>query len=109
MTKYHAYYEDRTKAEVYHKLIGDIEFVDAANDPRSAERKVFNTLDEAVAWVVKAVNSELTVFGHGTVLELEPMKTRCRACICRGEQVVRDHTIDDTGLVETLERESDCC
>lgn len=107
MTKFYAHYEDRAKTSA--SCLDPEEYVEEANQPENATTKAFSNLDDAVAWVSMAVDSELTVFGCGEVREYEPVKKRCRYCICHGQQMVRRHIVSETGIDETFEAESDCC
>ena len=106
MTKFVAHYEDRAKTTA--ACADEESYLDVANDPASAVTKRFTTLDAAVAWLVAAVNAELTVFGCGEIREMDLVKNRCEACICRGEQMSRRHIVTDDGIEESFEEESDC-
>lgn len=105
--EYVALYEDFAKVQA---ITDDEEaYHDIAQSPRGRTSKHFDTLDAAVAWVSKAVNDYLTVYGCGEVREIEPVRRRCRYCVCGGRQLVRRHIVSETGIDQTEEQESECC
>lgn len=105
--QYVAFYEDRAKTSA---LIHDEDesYHEVAHSAEARTVKRFDKLDDAVAWVNKAVGASLTVFGCGEVREIEKVKRLCRACICGGSQIVRRHICDENGIEETHEEEPDC-
>lgn len=105
--QYIAFYEDRAKTSA---LINDEDeaYSEVAHSAEARTARQFNNLEDAVAWVSKAVDASLTVFGCGEVREIEKVKRPCRGCICRGSQIVRRHICDENGIEETHEEESDC-
>lgn len=103
---YLAFYEDAAKLEA---LCDDEEaYHDIAQSGQVNTRHRFQSLDAAVKWASAAVTDAKTVYGCAEVRELETVARRCRYCICNGSQLIRRHIVEESGVVETHEEESEC-
>lgn len=73
------------------------------------EKRSFKTLKGAERHLQFITANSRALFGAGTVYEVEtvPRAERCRYCTCRGARVVREHTVESGGIVESHGRD-DC-
>lgn len=112
MQTFRASYEDAAKTEAAARAEGYdgnngslMDFVEPS-DYRTG--KSFPSLADAEQWLKQEIGSYKTVFGAGTILELEKVTRRCRYCVCGGVRNLHEYTVDDTGVVEDEAMEDDC-
>ncbi len=110
-------YQDAEKAEKLARERGwqgnddPTPFLDFVLDDSKMDRaQSFGSLEAAVAWVKKAITEKKTVFGQGTVTEIEsvPFSARCRYCICKGSRPVREWIVESDGIADMSRVDNDC-
>lgn len=113
MTVYHAYYEDVAKLEAEARKAGwtgedDGSLLDYAEADRCTGRD-FKSKAAAVRWLKDEIDAMRTVFGCGSISEIEEVDRlhRCTYCTCQGRKRVRNLTVTDTGI-ESEEAVDDC-
>lgn len=103
-----AWYEDARLAEAEARANGWTDDNDSGSlldncvieSPHLHTARAFATQAEAVAWVQFEINGLHTVFGCGTVVQIEltPRAERCDYCTCNGRKPVRQFTVTDEGI-----------
>lgn len=112
MKFYRSSYEDAAKTEAaarmegYDGINGSLMDYVEPSDYRTG--KTFQTLIQAEQWLKTEIDAMKTVFGCGTIRELERVTSRCRYCVCGGVRNLHEYTVDDTGVVEDEAMEDDC-
>lgn len=112
MQSFRAFYEDAAKTEAAARAEGyngsDGSLMDYVEPSDYRTGKSFPTLTQAQEWLKTEIAAMKTVFGCGTIRELEPVGRRCRYCVCGGVRALHEYTVDDTGVVEDEALEADC-
>lgn len=110
--KFVAKYEDAAKSAAEAKRHGWTEedggMLDFLNGdpPRSA--RVFVTKAEALAWLLAEIEAGKTLFGCGDLNVMEPVKRRCRYCVCNGWRMAESFIVDNDGVTEERDLRDDC-
>ena len=107
-----AFYEDAARTEVAARaegFTGDGSLMDYVEPHNYCTAKVFPTLAAAEEWLKGEIAARKTVFGAGTIRARETVERRCRYCVCSGVRTLHEYIVDDTGIIEDAEIDSDCC
>lgn len=113
MPRFIAWYENAEKAKVAARAKGWTEneslldFIDG-DDSRYHTTREFTSLNNAVDWLRVEVAAVKSMYGVGSVREIQPPRKRCSACTCRGWQAVHEWIVSDTGIDQDDALDSEC-
>lgn len=81
---------------------GLLDIYNPEEDPDGSEQLECPDLKSAETHLRNIITDGREFWGQGTVREFEVGGARCRYCTCRGWRMVREHVVEENGIVQTV-------